>query len=83
MLRFTEKKMDVLRHDDVAHNYEAMAAPNLLHDLEEEIASARRGEKRTALVATGGDVVQISGPVIAVQVWRAFCRCSMAARDWM
>src|ERR1700674_5635726 len=68
LLRFTEKKMNVLRHDDVAHNYEAVAVPNLLHDLKEEIASVRPGEKRTALVATGGDVVQISGPVIAVQV---------------
>ena len=33
--RFTEKKVDMLGHHDVAYDYEVMPLANLLHDFEE------------------------------------------------
>jgi hypothetical protein len=51
----------MLGHDDVAYNYKMMAPTHLLHDFEEKITVARTAKRRSALVATGGDEVEVSG----------------------
>jgi hypothetical protein len=62
--------MDVLRHDDVSQNDEAIAAAHFLQHVQEEIASVRGAEKGLATIATGGDKVQIAGAVVTLKVSR-------------
>ena len=69
-LRLGEKKMNMLRHDYVTHNYKLMTLANLLHNFEEEIARARCPEKGTALITTRSNKVGVSSAVVAVQVCR-------------
>jgi hypothetical protein len=76
--RLGEKKMDMLRHDYVTHDYKLMTLANLLHNFEEEIARARCPEKGTALITTRSNKVGVSSAVVAVQV-PAWTRCNTNA----
>jgi len=67
-LRFAEEEVDVFGHDHVAHYDEAMALANLLQHLEKQITATGSAEKRPPLVTTGGDEVEISGPVVTVEM---------------
>ena len=69
-LRLGEKKMDMLRHDYITHDYKLMTLANLLHNFEEKIARARCSEKGTALITTCRNKVGVSSAVVAVQVCR-------------
>jgi len=69
-LRLGEEKMDMLGHDHVTNDYKLMTLADLLHDVKEEIPSAGRAEKWTALITTCGNKVRVSSPVRAVQVCR-------------
>jgi hypothetical protein len=68
--RLGEEKMDMLRHDYVTDDYKLMTLADLFHNFEEEIASARRPEKGTALITTCSNKVRVSGAIVAVQVCR-------------
>lgn len=66
-LRFTQQEMNMLGHDYVAHDHKTIAPPNLLQDLEKQVAIQRAAEQWTALVATLGDEVEVSGAIVAVE----------------
>jgi hypothetical protein len=62
--------MDVLWHDDVTQNDEAIATAHFLQDVQEEIASVHGAEKGLAAIATGGDKVQIASAIVTLKVAR-------------
>ena len=45
----------MLGHDDITHDYELETLPNLLENLQEAIAAARRAQDRHPLVTTERD----------------------------
>ena len=67
MLGFADEQMEVLGHDDVAHNNEMIFAADLFEGLQKKIAVTGCSQQWTALEATGRDEVQISGAVISLE----------------
>jgi hypothetical protein len=63
-------------HHGIPNDYELMALPYLLQNLQEEIARVPLAQERSALVATRGDEVEISGAVVAMQVGGHFAGVS-------
>ena len=57
--RFADQEVHVLRHDYVADQREGISGTNLTENTDDEVASADRMEKRSALVATEGDEVEV------------------------
>jgi predicted DNA-binding protein len=62
--------MNMLRHNHVAVDDEAILAAGFLQDFEEQVATEGGAEVRAAVVATAGDVVQIVVAVEAVETLR-------------
>src|SRR5579864_4358364 len=73
---FTDKQMDVLRHDDVSDQDELVAAADLLEHTQKEVAVARTAQQWLTLVAAGSDEVEIAGSVVAAQTRRPPARGS-------
>ncbi len=59
--------MHMLGHDYVTHDHKMIAAAYLLQHDEKEVAIFPAAQQRAALVTTGGDKVQISGAVVAME----------------
>ena len=55
LLRFTDEKVDVLRHDHVAHDDKPITPANLLQDREKQIATACAAQQRLPPAATTSD----------------------------
>jgi len=66
--RLAEQQVDVLGHDDIAHHNEMIAVAHVLQHFNEQVASGGESEQRAALVTTGGDVVQVTLAVEAIEV---------------
>src|SRR6266436_5845063 len=63
-LRFTDQKK-VLRHDDVAEDYETIAPANFFQDAHEQIATGFCVQPGFSVVTTTGYEVQSSGAVVS------------------
>jgi hypothetical protein len=57
-LRFTDQQMNVLGHDHVPRDVKSIPLPRLLESLLEDVAGARRGQKRGASIAAKCQKVQ-------------------------
>ena len=64
-LRLCEQKVDMLGHNHVSDDHEAVTTADLFEDLEKQIAPWFGVEQRTTLVTTEGDEVQIAGAVVS------------------
>jgi hypothetical protein len=62
--QFRDQQMDMLRHDNIADHYEAIAPARLFQDGEEAVASSGRIQKRQSSVAGTGDKVQVVRPIV-------------------
>jgi len=62
--------MDVLGHDDVADNAEAVREARLFEDAEDKITPANGTQIGTAMVTTASDEVEVSVSVKALQITR-------------
>lgn len=60
MFRFAQEKMDVLRHEDVAEEIEAVTLACLFEDVEEDGAGVVVVQEGKAVVATEGDEVVVT-----------------------
>jgi len=67
---FAEEQVHVLRHHHIPHEERSAAVTHFSENLDEEIASAHSGEKRTTLVATEGDEVEAPASVTTFEVPR-------------
>jgi hypothetical protein len=57
--------MNVIRHDDVAHEGELVAVPDLAENLDKHIPGADRTQQRHAAITTEGNDVKMPAPVDA------------------
>ena len=57
----------MLGHDHISDDDNSVADSRFFEDAQEEVATLRRAEQRTALVTTEGDEVKISGIVGAAK----------------
>jgi hypothetical protein len=57
--------MDVLRHDDVAHQGEAVAVTHLAKNMDENLSGADRAQKRQASIASEGNEMQMVASIVA------------------
>ncbi len=78
LLRFTDQKMEVLRHHDASENNEAVPCTHLLQSFEEEIAQVRCAQERLPMIATAGDEVQVAGAVVALEIFWHSQKCRWA-----
>lgn len=69
-LRLGDEQMDVLGHDDVADDAEAVGDARLFEDAQDEVAPASGSQERTAMVTTAGDEVEMSVSVEALEIAR-------------
>jgi len=76
--RLAEQQMDMLRHDDVAHHNEMIAAAHMFQHFKKQVASGGGLEQRATLVATGGDVVQVALTIAAIEIRHA----GVLSRTW-
>lgn len=58
--RFTDEQVNVLRHDDVAEDFELAMAAGALERVEEDVSCGRSVEVGFAVVATEGDEVVVA-----------------------
>ena len=65
LARLADEQMDVLRHDYVAHQGEAIAIPHLTEDLDENISGANRAQQGQASIASERNEMQMTVPVVA------------------
>lgn len=65
LLRFADQQVNVFGHDDVTNDHELVAFAHALQHRQEQVATARRGEKGLSSITTAGDEVQVSGAVVA------------------
>jgi hypothetical protein len=66
-LRFAQQQVQMLGHDHVPDDHQAIPPVHLLQHFEEEIAIRRLLQQRQPVIATGGDEVEISGAVVATK----------------
>ena len=59
--------MEELRHDDVSHEYEAIALPGFFEDRKESIAAVHATELRPSVITRASDKVQVMGAVSAME----------------
>jgi len=59
--------MDVFRHDDVAHQGEAITIAHLIQNLDENIPGMNRAQERQAPVTTEGDEMKMAVPLVTNQ----------------
>jgi hypothetical protein len=55
-------------HDNVSDDNKTILSTDLLEDLKEEVTSVWFGEKRTTLVTTEGDEVEMSVSVVTFEM---------------
>ena len=65
---FGNQKMEVPRHQHVAHNHEAVTPP-LCQYTKKEIAALGRAQSRLAMITTAGDEVKVLLAVDAVEAF--------------
>src|ERR1700680_4717928 len=65
LARLADEQRDVLRHDYVAHQGEAIAIPHLTEDLDENISGANRAQQGQASIASERNEMQMTVPVVA------------------
>jgi len=66
-LRLGDEKVEVLGHDHVSDNYEAVSQPCLLQNPQEQVAPLRGSQLRLAMIATTGNEVEVVSTVPALQ----------------
>jgi hypothetical protein len=66
-LGFADQEMEVLGHDHVSQDDEAILLASFFQDAQEEIATVGRAQPRPALVATTGDEVEVAGTVVSFE----------------
>src|ERR1039458_5693357 len=66
--------MDMLGHDDVAGNVEAVPTMNLIESLLKDAPGLRSSQERCAAVTTKGDEVEVSGFLETVESARHFAK---------
>jgi len=57
--------MNVLGHDHVAYDHEAVTLPDFFEHSEEQVAPLRACQPRLTMITTAGDEVQFLGAVVA------------------
>ena len=65
---FADEQVEMLRHDDVTDESEAVASANFLEDLHGKIPGASGGQKRPSLVTAKGDEVKIAASGEALEI---------------
>ena len=75
--------MEVLWHDYISVNHEAVFLARFFEDLQEEIAAFRRAQLRLAVVATAGDEVLIVVAVKAMQALGHPVRVDIGVLAWL
>jgi hypothetical protein len=63
--RFADEQVNVLRHDDVAHQGEAVAVTHLAKNSDEHISGPNRAQKGQASIAGERNEVQMSSSIVA------------------
>ena len=64
---FGEEEVDVLGHEDIGVEVEAVGLTGLFEDLFDEVFGFGGGEEREAVVAAEGDEVEVAGLVVALE----------------
>jgi len=64
LLRFADQQMNMLGHDDIAHDDQFVTLAHLLQHLEKEVAAACRAQQRLSAVATACDEMKVTGSVV-------------------
>ena len=67
MFRLSEEQMDMFRHDYIAGDDEAISLANLFKDLEEDVTTMNKPEKRSAVMAATGDEMEFSVAVDSLE----------------
>jgi len=65
--RFTNVEVDMLRHHYKSHDVKARALPNLLENIEEDVARSSCSQKGLTSVAAGCDEMKVASTVKAAQ----------------
>jgi hypothetical protein len=68
--RLTDEQVNVIGHDNVTRESEAVAVAHLAQNLHKQISGVGRGKQRQPSVATASDEVQVAQSVAAVQSLR-------------
>ncbi|SRR6266446_6305068 len=63
LLRLAEEQMDVFGHNHIANQQEAVSRADLVKNLHEAVAGARRAEERAAAIATESNEVEVAASV--------------------
>jgi hypothetical protein len=63
--RLSDQQMNVIRHDDVAHEGELVAVPDSAENLDKHIPGADRTQQRHAAITTEGNDVMMPAPLDA------------------
>jgi hypothetical protein len=63
--RLADQQVDVLRHDDIAHEGESIVVAGLAKNLDKGVSSANRAQQRQASIASEGDKVQMAASIMA------------------
>ena len=63
--RFADEQMDVLRHDDVAHQGEAVAIAHLAKNINKNISGTNGAQKGQASIASERNEMQMAASVVA------------------
>ena len=64
----SDQKMEVLGHDDVSVDHEAVFLAGLFKDVQEQVSADCGVQDRAALVTAAGDEVEVLGVVVPVEV---------------
>jgi hypothetical protein len=65
-LRLTDQEMNVVRHGDVAYDYEAITLAHFLEHCQKQIPTLRARQPALPMVATASDEMQVIGAVMAL-----------------
>jgi hypothetical protein len=57
----------MIRHDHIPHHHEAIALPDLLHDLQEQVAPACAAKPRLPVKTAASEKMQMIVAVIALE----------------
>ncbi len=67
-LRFAEQQVDVLGHDHVTNYHEMVSPAYALQDMKQQVAILCSCEQRQSLITTGGNEMEISRTVVAMEL---------------
>jgi hypothetical protein len=63
--RFADEQMDVLRHDDITYQGEAVTVSHLAQNMDENISGANRAQKGQSSITSERDEMQMTASVVA------------------